>query len=116
MTQKTSQRSNQIPLMLIAGGVVIILALLVWQLSSQSPAAPATQSANANLPYASIQRVSLSDAKTALDKKTAVFVDVRDLDVYNSAHVTGAINIPLGDFDKRYRELDPNQWIITYCT
>jgi rhodanese-related sulfurtransferase len=60
--------------------------------------------------------VSLADAKAAFDSKSAVFVDVRDVDVYDTNHIQGALNIPLAVFDAQYTQLDRNQWIITYCT
>ena len=100
-----------LPIIMIAGGVVVIFAILIWQLVSQSPTTAANQPANANT-----QRVSLAEAKTALENKTAVMVDVRDLDVYNISHITGAVNMPLGEIETRFGELDPKRWIITYCT
>jgi cytoskeletal protein RodZ len=116
MKRKSGQNPNMFPIFLIAGGVVVIFAILIWQLVSQTPPSTATQSANANIPNANIQRVSLIEAKTALDNKTAVFVDVRDLDAYNTSHISGSINLPLGEIETRIRELDPARWIITYCT
>jgi rhodanese-related sulfurtransferase len=69
-----------------------------------------------SIPYSNVQRVSLADAKAAFDSKSAVFVDVRDVDVYDTNHIQGALNIPLAVFDAQYTQLDRNQWIITYCT
>jgi 3-mercaptopyruvate sulfurtransferase SseA len=108
--------NNNIPLFLICGGVVLIIGLLIWQLLIQPPAAAPAANTGGNIPFASVQRVSLANAKAALDSKTAVFVDVRDLDIYKANHINGAINIPSGEIETRYRELDPKQWIITYCT
>ncbi len=116
MPRKTAPNNNLVPLFLIGAGVVLIIGLIIWQLLPQTPAAAPTSPNNANIPYANVQRVGLAEAKAALDAKTAVFVDVRDLDVYQANHINGAINIPLGEFETRYRELNPNQWIITYCT
>jgi 3-mercaptopyruvate sulfurtransferase SseA len=116
MSQKTVQNSILMPILLIAGGVIVIFSILIWQMVGQSPTAVATQSSNANIPYANIKRVSPAEAKTALDNKTAIFVDVRDLDIYNTSHISGAVNIPLGEIETRFRELDSKQWIITYCT
>ncbi len=78
--------------------------------------APPSNPANPNIPFASVQRVKLADAKAAFDQKTALFVDVRDADVYNINHITGAINVPLGEFQASLRAMDQNKWIITYCT
>jgi hypothetical protein len=114
--QKPILSSDRLPLFLVGGGVIIIMAILIWLFVAQSASSIPTQSANSNIPYSNIQRTALTDARTALANKTAVFVDVRDLDVYNTSHISGAMNIPLADFETRYRELDPNKWIITYCT
>ena len=116
MAQKSNSTANNLPLLLIAGGVVIILAILIWQFVIQQPTPAANQPVSANIPFANISRTSLADAKAALDSKGAIFVDVRDLDIYNSGHVSGALSIPLAEIETRYRELDPNKWIITYCT
>ena len=105
------------PLILIGGGLVLIISILLWQaLASTPPGSPTSPTANVNLPYSNVQRVSLADARSAFDSKSAVFVDVRDVDVYDASHISGAVNIPLGVFDAQYKQLDINQWIITYCT
>jgi rhodanese-related sulfurtransferase/DNA-binding transcriptional ArsR family regulator len=42
-------------------------------------------------------------------------LDVRPQDEFALAHVVGAINIPMGDLEKRLAELDPSIEIIAYC-
>lgn len=42
-------------------------------------------------------------------------LDVRPADEFELAHVAGAINIPLGDLEKRIAELDPTVEIVAYC-
>ena len=66
--------------------------------------------------YPEISRVSLDDAKTALDGGTAIIVDVRSAEAYQASHIAGAVNIPFAEFETRLGELDKTQWIITYCT
>ncbi len=115
--RNTRPTANSMPLILIGGGLILIISILLWQGLSGTPQnTSTTPTANINIPYSNVPRVSLADAKAALDNKSAVFVDVRDLDVYNADHITGALSIPLGEFDARFSQLDPNQWIITYCT
>jgi Rhodanese-like domain len=63
-----------------------------------------------------VQRTSLGDAKKAFDGNEAVFLDVRTLDAYTRNHIPGAISIPETQVTARMNELDPNQWIITYCS
>lgn len=109
--------ANPMPLILIGGGLILVISILLWQALSGAPQNPSAKpTVNINIPYSNVPRVSLADAKASFDNKSAVFVDVRDLDVYNADHIPGALNIPLGEFDARYSQLDPNQWIITYCT
>ena len=63
-------------------------------------------------------RVSVEDAKLALDNGEAVIVDVRSSEAYAEVHIAGAVLIPLGEFEGNIANvpLDKDQWIITYCT
>lgn len=61
-------------------------------------------------------RVSLDEAKRHYDAGTAIFVDVRAAEAYRSAHIPGALSIPLGEIEARSGELSPEARIITYCT
>jgi len=63
-----------------------------------------------------VQRTSLQDAKVAYDDKKAIFLDVRTSESYARNHVPGAISIPEAQIIERMKELDPNQWIIAYCS
>jgi len=112
---------------LILGSIVIIVLGAILILSAVAgptgpaaapPAAAPTAAppAAAEIPYPEIKRVSPGDARAALELKQAVIVDVRDAESYASKHIAGAINIPLGELEARLKELDPNEWIITYCT
>jgi hydroxyacylglutathione hydrolase len=99
--------------MLTAGGVLIIisgLALIMLNQPSSTPEIPIPTSVE------QIVRVSLSDAKVALNAGAAIFVDVRDSSSYQEAHIPGAVLIPLSDLTNHLDELDPSHWIITYCT
>ena len=113
--QRQRQRRNDLlPLLLIGAGVLLVIAVLVWQATrSTQTAAPNT---NPNDPTSSVERVSLADAKAALDSGEAIFLDVRDSQSYEIGHIPGAVNIPLALLQNRANELDPNKWIITYCT
>jgi len=73
---------------------------------------------NFPLTEADVPRVSVEDAKDALDSGEAVIVDVRGAEAYAEAHIAGAISIPLTDieFNPSGVALDKDQWIITYCT
>ena len=117
MKKKNAQR---IPLLLLmAGSALLILAVAVFLLRNESsratPPSPAA-SGHEEETYPEIERVSLEEAKVALDSGTAVFVDVRGADAYAMSHIPGSVSIPLAEVESRLSELDPNQWIVTYCT
>ncbi len=117
-TSKRKQSNSTLPLIMIGVGVILIIVFLAIRLSTgenqaQSSNTPSTAS---DIPFPEIARVSLSDAKSALDNQSAVFLDVRDAESFAAGHIEGAVNIPYAELQNRLSELDPNQWIITYCT
>jgi 3-mercaptopyruvate sulfurtransferase SseA len=81
---------------------------------------PVSTPAAGNLPLteADVPRVSVEEAKTALDSGTAIVVDVRPPEAFETSHVAGAVNIPLLEIERNLTglTLDKEQWIITYCT
>lgn len=111
MAQKSASSSG--PILLIAVGIFLVLAFLLWQVLTNTPQLP---SASTRTPSYGVQRVSISEAKAAFDRKEATFVDVRGLYYFQTSHIAGSVNIPLDEIEARYKELDPQQWIITYCT
>ncbi|MEW6404868.1 MAG: rhodanese-like domain-containing protein [Chloroflexota bacterium] len=93
---------------------LIILALTACASPTPTPLqAPAFPTEDRHL---DILRVSLEDAKAAYDSGSAIFVDVRSESSYAEAHIPGALSIPGTLLASRMGELDPGQWIITYCT
>ena len=67
---------------------------------------------------AAVHRVTVDEAKAALDSGAAIIVDVRSQEAYDASHVAGALFIPLGAFETDITSVDlpKDQWIITYCT
>jgi hypothetical protein len=65
-----------------------------------------------------VPRISLEEAKSALENGTALLVDVRGSTEFDSSHIAGAVSVPLVEIERNITELalDKNQWIITYCT
>lgn len=110
------KKNNPIPfLVLVGGGLLLIVA--AFMLASQNPAAaPISEAAFEEETYPEIPRVSLDEAKAALDSDSALFVDVRSAEAYQGSHISGAVNIPFGELETRLGELDKTQWLITYCT
>jgi 3-mercaptopyruvate sulfurtransferase SseA len=111
--------------------IVLILATLACQTlfpqaDSTTPAPLPTQpglgqSSPGNPPPLTedeVPRISVSEAKAALDSGQAVFVDTRDAEYFIQGHIKGAVSIPLDRFENSLAgiSLEENQWIITYCT
>ena len=59
-------------------------------------------------------RVDLAYAKEQFDRGTAVFVDVRSLDSYETSHIPGAFSIPLQEISRRSDELPRDREILLY--
>lgn len=122
------KRSSQFtPLILIFIGLALIGGALGWvgftyyqagrtqpQTLQPEPVDSANQAAR--IPYPDISRVSLQDARAALEIGNARFVDVRGAEYYAQSHIPGALSIPEETIAGRLDELQPSEWIITYCT
>jgi rhodanese-related sulfurtransferase/DNA-binding transcriptional ArsR family regulator len=58
------------------------------------------------------------DARTLrarLDAGDVVVLDVRPRDEYASAHVAGALSIPIEELDRRLSEIPRNRQVVAYC-
>src|SRR4051794_11548755 len=51
-----------------------------------------------------VPRVSVQDAKAEMDAGTAIMVDARPESSYQSEHVAGSINIPLGTPPEKFKD------------
>jgi hypothetical protein len=111
-------RKNIFPLLLVIVGALLLIGAGVWffYLEPQSSQQPVTVPQEQDIPYPEISRVSLPDAKAALDQGTAILVDVRGEQYYQQSHIAGALSLPEDQLPDRIGELDPQDWIITYCT
>ena len=63
-----------------------------------------------------VRRITIVDARAAVEKGRAIVVDVRNQESYNAGHVKGARSIPLNDIASRVLELPRDKMIITYCS
>jgi 3-mercaptopyruvate sulfurtransferase SseA len=116
-TYRKKVPKRTLPVLLIFGGGVLLLATAIYLLASApTTSAPQALSASITTPFPNVRRVSLADARAAYDRQTALFVDVRDAGSYAAGHVPGAVSIPLGELEQRLDELPKDRWIITYCT
>ena len=109
----------------LAGGVLLAVAAAPAfagpQGSSQTPNMTPTAAAPAERPQAAAteetaRRITVGEARQALDKGKAVLVDVRPKEAYEASHAQGALSIPLANIGDRAGELPKNKLIITYCT
>lgn len=98
-----------------AGALALVLVIVAGLLLTGSPA-PAPVAADPGLPYPEVARITLTDAKAALDAGDAVFVDVRGEEQYAEAHIPGALSLPLLEIEQRAGELSPDAELILYCT
>jgi 3-mercaptopyruvate sulfurtransferase SseA len=106
-------RKNYIPLIIVGGGTLLLIAVFAWVVLKQTTT-PMITPTPASVEQA--ERVSLADAKAAYEARKAVFVDVRDSSSFEASHIPGALSIPLNDLNIRIGELDPKMWIIPYCS
>lgn len=113
---KQQRQNSRAPILFIIGCGFVLLVIAIMMIFQNTATAPTPGVLSEEEADALVPRVSLEDAKAALDSNVAIFLDVRSAEAYQSEHITNAINIPLAEIESRVSELDPNQWIITYCT
>ena len=109
---------------------ILVTIFLISACSAQPSQAPATAaptqriepvftpSTDLPLTEREVPRASVEETRVALEAGMAVLVDVRDPRAFESGHIAGAMNIPLGAIEMNLTglTLDKDQWIITYCT
>jgi hypothetical protein len=100
-------------LLLIGGAVVYFLGQPDAATEVNNVSAPAVES---DIPYPEVERLSVEESKARFDAGTAVIVDVRSLEDYETLHAANAISLPLTELPDRYGELPQDAEIITYCT
>jgi rhodanese-related sulfurtransferase len=57
----------------------------------------------------------VQEAREALEDGSAIFLDVRSAESFETGHIPGAISMPIDEISERIDELPSNAWIITYC-
>jgi rhodanese-related sulfurtransferase len=59
-------------------------------------------------------------AKKLYDSQEFVFVDARSRDDYDEGHISGAVSLPVGQFDEKIEvfleQYPPEKAIVTYCS
>jgi hypothetical protein len=106
-------------LLLIVGVLLLVGGSLVYLLNRPEavPAAIHTPAAvESDIPYPEVVRISVEEAKAQVEAGTAVLLDVRPFEDYQTLHATNAISIPLDELTGRTGELPQDAEILTYCT
>lgn len=116
--------------MLIAGGIVVVAALVAFALTrtrrketsvpvAAAPPAPATVSAAQDHDHAAeagVRRITAAELRTAIEGGNAVVIDVRDVDGYAAGHIHGSMHIPLSFIESQAQYLPRGKTIVAYCT
>jgi 3-mercaptopyruvate sulfurtransferase SseA len=114
---KRKPKPQSFPILILIAGGFLLLSSVIWLFMQSQPTSTAVApNTSAGQTSPDVQRVSITEARTALEAGTAVFVDVRIAEAYAAQRIAGAVNIPEAEARSRLTELNPNQWIITYCT
>ncbi|MBL8091430.1 MAG: rhodanese-like domain-containing protein [Anaerolineales bacterium] len=105
---------------------ILILATLACNATLPSndvstlPTAPFNPQIQSDVPRTEndVPRISIIEAKAAVESGEAIFVDVRSAQSYAELHAKDAISIPLDVFEANINSvaLEKTDWIITYCT
>lgn len=62
------------------------------------------------------KNVSSREIKTLMEKNKDVFLlDVRTPQEYSQGKLAGSVLIPIGEFERRIREVPKNKTIVVYC-
>lgn len=107
--------------------VVIVAAMFLGGCISQNTSSPSNVSRTQTPPSApaaeddhaaqkTVERISIPDARAAVEKGEAVFVDVRQASPYQSGHIAGALSLPEADIPARASVLRKGKKIIAYCS
>ncbi len=129
----TSAGHSDAPLVILGALAIVIasaaLGLAVNQLSPHRlPLFAATPTASRShaptLPRATplpkgLSSINIPDARAALDKRLALFIDARPAGQYAEGHIPGALNLPADEFNDAFPRLSPkieaSPFLIVYC-
>lgn len=66
--------------------------------------------------WAAEKNISARDARALLDaNKNIYLLDVRTPQEYSQGKLPGSVLIPIGEFERRIREVPKNKTIVVYC-
>jgi 3-mercaptopyruvate sulfurtransferase SseA len=91
-----------------------VLATIGFALACQQPAKLSYVKYNSD---ADVPRISIQDAKAAVDNGSAVIVDSRGADAYAQEHIKDSISLPFGvGAEEKFNTLPQGKKIIVYCS
>ena len=103
--------------------IVGLAVLLAISAGHQRVAANASQTAQTQqqpqqqpTPADGVRRVTVQELREAMEKGTAIVVDVRSADQFKAGHIKGALWIPGNEIAGRTKELPKDKLIVTYCS
>jgi 3-mercaptopyruvate sulfurtransferase SseA len=106
--------------------VILVAALaLVGCNSNDGSAGKVARSGGATAPSATapttahadgVERITTAELRDALEKGTALVIDVRSPESYKAGHIKGAKNIPEGELLSRKDELPRDKKLVFYCS
>jgi 3-mercaptopyruvate sulfurtransferase SseA len=110
-------RKALFPIIMISAGALLLIGSALWFVGFKDKTGSASASSqDIRIPHPEVPRISVDDAKAAFDLGTAVFIDTRGEPYYSEGHIPGALSISVDELPDRLDELDPANWVITYCT
>lgn len=136
--------SSRISLAILAVGGLVVAALVVWALtrtvethapvamtettapvtsgtsgltpSPTTSAPPVTEGSFSEESKSKVPRIAVEDLREKMKAGQVTVIDVRPAASYQTAHIQGAINIPLASIETEMAMLPKGKPIVTYCT
>jgi thiosulfate sulfurtransferase len=62
-----------------------------------------------------IPEIQIDQAKERLDHKDSIFVDIRDPDSYQAAHIPGALHLHNGNLQEFVQNTEKEKPLVVYC-
>jgi rhodanese-related sulfurtransferase len=89
--------------------LAILLAVILWGILDS------VKTEKGNTAASSWDTLNQEQVIKELNNANVTVVDVRERELYEKAHIPGAINIPFNEFEERYTELNKTEKIIFVC-